>query len=851
MFQYHIQNSPRSLKGELLLKIEGKDSPADASFLALLRQARIPFAPLIEIPPRYVNEVFKLLAASGELYYQNKKLLIDLYGKSVLQYRIKVGGRVLGEIVTSQKVIPLSEVTLIGQGDPHWFLHGMMIRFLETEIFWSDLAQIAYHPEKIQGQDLLIQGEEGPKVVFEENAKLRAEIEAKPLPLLRLHDRTGAFADLWMDYQQGEKGIVPAHDTALRPPKGVRDLKSEGEWEKDLLETGFQKKTVGRSHYYCPVDQVAKTLSFLLDLGWKLEDAQERVIVKQKGSSLAAETAENVIRLKGNVTFGDHVTDLAAVYGAFTRRDRFVELGSSHVGLLEGSTLPGLEDLEIEAIEKDALLVRKQDFASMQQLLDKGVLQSVDAPIAKLKELLYTLPEGARPNLPSDFKGTLRPYQQVGVDWLWRLRQLGLHGLLADDMGLGKTVQVIAFLSLQETFLQDKPTLIIVPTTLLFNWVKEFEKFLPSKRIRVHQGSSRIKDLEVLRSSEIIVTTYTTLRIDLPLFLQMDFSHVILDEAQAIKNDKTQIAQAVLSLRSDFRLSMTGTPIENRFGELWSHFRFLLPDLFGSLEQFESEAGIDPRRIKRKVRPFILRRHKSEVAADLPEKIEQVVWVEMGEAQRSLYERFLATVKGNLNKKSTIEVLEAILRLRQLCCHPLLLSGILDAQEMAESAKFNALFADLETLIAEEQKVLVYSQFTSMLALMIKEATARGWNFCVLDGSTRDRESQVSKFQNDKNVSIFFVSLKAGGAGLNLTAADAVLLYDPWWNEAVERQAIDRVHRIGRTSPVLAKRYIVQESVEEKMMKIKQSKVLLASDLLEEELGSLRLTAEELELLLS
>jgi SNF2 family DNA or RNA helicase len=366
----------------------------------------------------------------------------------------------------------------------------------------------------------------------------------------------------------------------------------------------------------------------------------------------------------------------------------------------------------------------------------------------------------------------------------------------------------------------------------------------------VHQGALRSRNPYALAAADIVITTYTTIRNDLPLLREVNFAHLILDEAQAIKNDKTQIAQAVYKLKADFRLSMTGTPIENRFSELWSQFRFLIPDLFEGIEKFEADAAMDSRKIKRKVRPFILRRDKREVAKELPEKIEQVVWVEMGESQRALYEEFLAKVKGSKQKKSTIEILEAILRLRQLCCHPLLLSQHFDDDASMESAKFTALFADLETLFAERQKVLVYSQFTSMLSLMIKEAHARGWKFSVLDGSTKDREAQVQRFQEDPEIPLFFISLKAGGAGLNLTAADAVLLYDPWWNEAVERQAIDRAHRMGRSSPVLAKRYVVQESVEEKMMKIKQAKNILANDIFEEDLASLRLTAEELEQLL-
>lgn len=832
-----------SSKGSLYLHIEGKPTAKDAPFLAFLQQRQIHLGDLIEIPQRYSYEAFKLLAALGALHANGKQLLIDLYGKSTLAYRVKSGGACTGELHFNGKIIPLAEAAAIGGGDPHWFLHGMMIRFIHTEISWTELSKLRNDPKSIAVKDLqeILDSDEekGPKVFFDENAKFEVDLALRPLPQLRLHDRTGAFADLWMDYKNDRQ--VPYHDRTFKSDF-KRDFGAESAWEKDLLETGFQKKIVGKSHYFCPMDRVAKSLSFLLELGWHIQDAQNRTVVKQNGQHLTASTEGDTIHIRGSLDFGDHQADVKDFYGAFTRREKFIELGKNTVGLLDDAGFSAIEDAKVS---KDGIEFKRSSFAAMEGLFDRVTL---DAPLQNLKALITEIPEPANLILPKEFKGSLRHYQQTGVEWLQRLCQLNLHGLLADDMGLGKTVQVIAFLSTRPT---DKPTLIIVPTTLIFNWVKEFEKFLPGRKILIHQGSERTKNPQVLKEAEIILATYTTVRMDVVLFEQISLSHLILDEAQAIKNAETQTAQAMGRLKADFRLSMTGTPIENRFSELWSHFHFLIPDLFDDLQTFETEANRDTRRLKRKVKPFLLRRKKDEVAQDLPEKIEQVVWVEMGEAQRNLYEGFLAQIKGKTNSKSNMEVLEAILRLRQLCCHPMLISGMLESDESLESAKFSALFADLETLLAENQKVLIYSQFTSMLSLMTKEAKNRGWKFSSLDGTTKNREAQVQQFQENSDIPLFFISLKAGGAGLNLTAADAVLIYDPWWNDAVERQAIDRAHRMGRMSPVLAKRYIIQESVEEKMMKIKESKNQLAGDLMEEELSNLRLTAEDLAFLLS
>ncbi len=838
-----LKKNAAGSKGALSLILKGEYSDKDLPLRTLLLKHRLPLTGKVEIPPTASYDFFALMATGGELYYQNKRLLVDLYGKSKLVYKVGDGGKVQCVVEAGAKSIPLQEVTAIGAGNPHWYLHGMMIRFLHSEIFWSDFDTAFHSPEKLSPVDLESDDPDAPEVVYEGNGQQAVAIAAKPLPFLKLHDRTGAFADLWFLYSNGVR--VPIHET-LSQASVKRDRQAESDWEKDLLETGFQKKTVGRSHYFCPMDKVGKTLSFLLDLGWVIFDAHDSVVVKFKDRKLLGETVGETIHISGQLQFGEHQVDLKDVYGAFTRRDRFVALGEGHVGWLDGAALEGIDEIDADSESGGELTLRRHAFGSLEKLFGGDAVE-IDAPLSRLKELLDVVSAQMDVELPLEFLADLRPYQQQGVAWMTRLQQLGLHGLLADDMGLGKTVQVIAFLSTRP---QTEPTLIVVPTTLVFNWQKEFEKFLPSRKVVIHQGVDRSRNPDDYRNADIVITTYTTVRNDLSFFCQIPFAHLILDEAQAIKNDKTQIAQAIYRLKAAFRLSMTGTPIENRFSELWSQFRFLIPDLFEGLEQFEADAAMDSRKIKRRVKPFILRRDKREVAKDLPEKIEQVVWVEMGESQRALYEGFLAQVKGSKQKKSTMEILEAILRLRQLCCHPLLLSKHFEDDATLESAKFAALFADLETLFAERQKVLVYSQFTSMLSLMIKEAASRGWKFSVLDGTTKDRESQVQRFQEDPEISLFFISLKAGGAGLNLTAADAVLLYDPWWNEAVERQAIDRAHRMGRSSPVLAKRYVVRESVEEKMMKIKQAKNVLANDIFEEDLTSLRLTAEELEQLL-
>ncbi|MDP1881031.1 MAG: DEAD/DEAH box helicase, partial [Parachlamydiaceae bacterium] len=551
----------------------------------------------------------------------------------------------------------------------------------------------------------------------------------------------------------------------------------------------------------------------------------------------------------------EHTANLKDVLGAFNRKEQFIQLSDHTVGLLPiGEIQQTLEDLneEIEIIGQE-VRIKKSKFGALESLWETSNLSPA---LTELKHQWKDF-KGIQTIPPSHtFHGYLRPYQQSGLNWLMFLNQYGFHGILADEMGLGKTVQILAFLSCLPL---GKPHLILLPTSLVFNWRNEIHRFLPSFKVIVHQGVTRTQHQEELEKADIILTSYTILRVDLSLFKKMEFNCLILDEAQVIKNASTLTSQAVCQLIAQTRISMTGTPVENHLLELWSHFRFLIPDLLGSQQQFQAEllaAQSDRRyleRIKKKVNPFFLRRKKIDVAKDLPPRIDQVVWIEMGEEQRYLYDKMLVQFKTGLLKKvesdgikaHRMEILEALLRLRQVCCHPLLVSQ-LSENPVNNSAKFDALFEDLETVIEEGYKVLVYSQFTSMLKLMAKESKARGWDFGYLDGSTTNREEEVNQFQNNPNRLIFFISLKAGGVGLNLTAADYVYLYDPWWNEAVEEQAINRAHRIGREDRVIAKRFIITESVEEKMMQLKAAKRLLAEDLFDSENLS-ELTLEDLE----
>jgi SNF2 family DNA or RNA helicase len=471
---------------------------------------------------------------------------------------------------------------------------------------------------------------------------------------------------------------------------------------------------------------------------------------------------------------------------------------------------------------------------------------------------------------PEGFVGHLRDYQREGVGWMEFLRRFGFGGCLADDMGVGKTAQVLALLdsrrARRESSNGDRdsigPSLVVVPKSLVFNWKQEAARFTPQLRVLDHTGLTR--SVRNFSSYDLILTTYGTLRRDALEFKELEFDYIVLDEAQAIKNAGTDSAKAARLLRGRHRLALSGTPVENHLGELWSLFEFLNPGMLGSASVFQLTGGAarNPSEEIRQLlahalRPFILRRTKDQVARELPAKTEQTIYCELEGPQRELYDELRAHYRSSLLNaiqqrglaKSKMQVLEALLRLRQAACHP----GLLDANRLQESsAKLDLLMEQLADVVEEGHKALVFSQFTSLLAILRRRLEEAGIVYEYLDGATQDRQERVERFQNDPACPLFLISLKAGGLGLNLTAAEYVFLLDPWWNPAVEAQAVDRAHRIGQTRQVFAYRLIARDTVEEKVLELQNTKRELASAIISADNSPLRnLKREDIELLLS
>lgn len=580
--------------------------------------------------------------------------------------------------------------------------------------------------------------------------------------------------------------------------------------------------------------------------------------------------------LEAGVSYGDIEVSLQQLLEARRAGATSILLSDGTYGVLPMDWLSRLGPLTAGGrAVGGAIRYRTSQVALLDALLESVPEANVDETFERAREQMRTFERVTPIDAGPDFVGELRDYQRDGLGWLDFLRRFRLGGCLADDMGLGKTVQVLAMLDARRQS-QDvaegqdpRPSIVVVPRSLVFNWLRESARFAPRLRLLDFTGPAR--DVRAIDGSEVdvVITTYGTLRRDAPVLAALQFDYAILDEAQAIKNPSSASAKAARLLRAEHRLAMTGTPIENRLEELWSLFEFLNPGMLGSASGFAELVRLtemetpspdtrSPERdlLARALRPVILRRTKEQVARDLPPRTEQTLSVVLEGAQREFYDRLLAAYRQSVLERvdavgiggARMHILEALLRLRQAACHPVLADP---RMADAPSAKLDALLPRLEEVAEQGHKALVFSQFTSFLALARTRLDAAGIPYEYLDGRVRDRQARVDRFQTDAGCPLFLISLKAGGHGLNLTAADYVYLLDPWWNPAVEAQAIDRAHRIGQTRSVIATRLVARDTVEEKILELQATKRALADAILGRDQGVLaQIGREELEMLL-
>jgi len=644
-----------------------------------------------------------------------------------------------------------------------------------------------------------------------------------------------------------------------------RDFQSEQDALTLLNTFGIKRGSEYTQMFRLTPRNLPRAVTSLLANGWRVE-AEGKLYRNPASSSLSVSSGIDWFELHGSLKFGEDLeVRLPQLLAALRRGQKVIALGDGSFGVLPEEWLQQYGFLASFGVtEEDHLRFQRTQTGVLDALLAARPEITCDETFARVRKEWQNF-NGIKPlAAPRGFVGQLRDYQREGLGWFEFLQRFKFGGCLADDMGLGKTVQVLALLESRRNK-DAQPSLVVVPRSLIFNWQQEAARFTPKLRVLTHTGSERIKGTAHFEDYDLILTTYGTLRRDVIHFDDVEFDFVILDEAQAIKNAATETAKAVRLLKSGQRLALSGTPIENHIGELWSLFEFLNPGMLGSSSVFQSSTNGTQKpdeesrvMLSRALRPFILRRTKQQVAKELPQKLEQTIYCEMDERQRRQYEELRDYYRRSLLEKvslqginrSKIQILEALLRLRQTACHPALVANSDD--DLAPNAKLDVLLPRLSEVTDEGHKAIVFSQFTSFLSIIRKRLDLEGVVYEYLDGKTRNRGVAVERFQSDPNCKLFLISLKAGGQGLNLTAAEYVFLLDPWWNPAVEAQAIDRAHRIGQTNRVFAYRLITRDTVEEKVLELQSSKRELADAIINADNSVIRnITGEDLKLLLS
>ncbi len=559
--------------------------------------------------------------------------------------------------------------------------------------------------------------------------------------------------------------------------------------------------------------------------------------------------------------FGKQKASIKELHKSNRNKSRYVQLDDGTLGIIPDEWLAKFAQFfEAGDIAGDSIQTPKINFSEITEMYEQQMLShEAKEEIDLYKAKFANFDEIEDVEIPEGFTGTLRHYQQQGLNWLNFLDDFNFGGCLADDMGLGKSAQIIAFILSQRKKNKQNTNLLVVPTSLLFNWQQEIAKFAPSLKLFIHYGSRRANHVKDFNQYEVVITTYGSILSDARFLKEYTFNYIFLDESQLIKNPGSQRYQSVCLLKAKNKIIITGTPLENSTFDLYGQLSFACPGLFGSKQHFRDLYAIPIDRFKddkraaklqQKINPFVLRRTKKQVAKELPDKTEMVIYCEMEAEQRKLYDvhekefrEFLSARSDEDLPKSALHVLKGLTTLRQICNSPALVK---DAAYAHTSAKMDALLEQIENK-SPQHKILVFSQFVSMLNLIKKELEKRNISFAYLTGSTRNREAVVDSFQTDSNVRVFLISLKAGGVGLNLTEADYVYLVDPWWNPAVENQAIDRCYRIGQNKKVIAVRMICMDTVEEKIMKMQQAKTLLADGLIKTDANMLKsFTREDL-----
>jgi superfamily II DNA or RNA helicase len=601
----------------------------------------------------------------------------------------------------------------------------------------------------------------------------------------------------------------------------------------------------------------------LLEKGFELEqpDGQKRYVFGSTKIDLEISENNDWFDINAVVYFGPYRIPFIQLKNHILNHKKEFLLPSGEIAIIPESWFSQYGNLLHFSEGGDELKLRRHHLGLVNDLSDGEMAEvSMNRKLQKLTDFEETedIP------MPVNFAGSLRPYQKAGYNWFHFLKEYHFGGCLADDMGLGKTIQTLALLQKHkedtEAANSKATSLVIMPTSLIYNWLNEAKKFAPQLRLMVHTGAFRYKSAEVFANYDVVITTYGISRIDIEMFKAYFFDYVILDESQNIKNPSSKSFQSVRQLKSRFKLILSGTPVENSVNDLWTQMSFINPGLLGAQQFFQNEF-VTPiekkkdedkaRKLQAIIKPFVLRRTKEQVATELPPKTENLFYCKMSEEQAEVYDKvkseyrneLLRSIEDGTYAKTQIQVLQGLIKLRQIANHP----SMIDAEYEGDSGKFENVVHTLANVLDGGHKVLIFSQFVKQLTIYRNHFDKEGIPYVYLDGSTQNRGDVVRQFQEDTSTRVFLISIKAGGVGLNLTEADYVFILDPWWNPAVEQQAIDRTHRIGQTKNVFIYKFITKDTVEEKILALQQRKLSVARALITTEDSFIKsLTADDI-----
>ena len=829
-----------------------------------------------DIPITKFGPMFSLLKMADEVLDEKTKerlKFVDEEWKLVLNVNSSQGGTILLSLEWKRPdkddVYPLEEV--------RYFSRHLKWGRYKNIIFPTNIAMQSIPQNILKSSFTDLKDSDGGKFIYEELPKLREIMEVnidESISKLMLEERPPLnIVTLGIDYDQSLKaelefeydGVkVPFSKQADKSPyisvkkQGEdfvywikRNFKHEQEAYNMLLACRFvpmqtnnlaleKENAIDFYNYY--IKQAGEGWKFVEkdDMNFfKLMDSPFRLCAKIDFSEESQDSFE--VQLYGQA--GEEIIDFDEIYDTIQSGEKYSRIRS--LGFVEFpaqdiyAMMRAFNSFDVYRNDENKFIVKTYRAGLLSELKNLNIELVLSDRFKKFWEQISTFSPDEDLELPSGATAEFREYQLKGYGWLWFLYKYGLNGILADDMGLGKTLQALTVLQKAKEVDGAMPTLVICPTTVVFNWETEIQKFAPELSCLKLSGTERRSLFKEIPNYDVIITSYALIRRDISELKDINFRYVILDESQNIKNAMSQTAQAVKSLTATHKLALSGTPIENKLEELWSVFDFLMPGFLLSAAEFNSRY-VNPimerqdktveKRLKLQIYPFILRRMKRDVAKDLPDKVENIAYCELTDEQKDFYLQVLDSTKEELFKsieqngleKSRLSIFSALLRLRQICCHPRLYDKE-NVKHIMSSGKFEKLKVLLEEIISEGHRVLLFSQFVNMLDIIKGWLEREGIEYEYLTGKTKDRQAAVERFNNSK-IPIFLISLKAGGTGLNLTGADYVIHYDPWWNPAVEDQATDRAYRIGQTKKVFVYRLITKNTVEEKIQKLKTVK---------------------------